>query len=124
MRTILTTRIAWWTAIVLGAALVATVPAQAGAPQIKDIRPLGVQRGVGSEVTISGSDLAENPRLFAPFGFRVEPVDPKRSSAGSWTFKVSVAPETAVGVYPIRVQTDARIVESLPLRSGPACAGE
>ena len=112
MRTILTTRIAWWTAIVLGAALIATASAQAGAPQIKDIRPLGVQRGVASEVTISGSDLAENPRLFAPFGFRVESVDPKRSSAGSWTFKVSVAPEAAVGVYPIRVQTDRGLSNS------------
>jgi hypothetical protein len=106
MKTILTTRIARWNAIVLGGALVATASVQGGAPRISDIRPLGVQRGVTSEVTISGGDLGENPRLFAPFGRRIEPVDAKRSNAGSWTFKVSVAPEAAVGVYVIRVQTD------------------
>ena len=80
--------------------------AQAGTPQIVGIRPFGVQRGVSSEVTIGGSNLAGNPRLIGPFAFRIDPVDPKRSSARAWTFKLTVLPDVALGVYPVRVQTD------------------
>ena len=79
---------------------------KAGTPQIGSIRPFGVQRGVSSEVTIGGSNLAGNPRLIGPFASRIEPVDPKRSSNLAWTFKLTVLPDVAVGVYPIRVQTD------------------
>ena len=78
----------------------------AGTPKIDGIRPFGVQRGVATEVTINGSSLAGNPRLSAPFGSRSDAVDPKRSGDGSWTFKLSVSPDVAVGVYPVRVQTD------------------
>ena len=80
--------------------------AQAGTPQIVGIRPFGVQRGVSSEVTIGGSNLGGNPRLIGPFAFRIDPVDPKRSSALAWTFKLTVLPDVALGVYPVRVQTD------------------
>ena len=80
--------------------------AQAGTPQISGIHPFGVQRGVASDVTIGGSNLTGNPRLIAPFASRSDTVEARRSSAGSWTFRLTVAPEVAVGVYPIRVQTD------------------
>ena len=80
--------------------------AQAGTPQIGSIRPFGVQRGVSTEVTIGGSHLAGNPRLIGPFAFRTEPLEPKRSSDASWTFQLTVLPDVAVGVYPVRVQTD------------------
>src|SRR5271165_1890606 len=80
--------------------------AQAGTPQIVGIRPFGVQRGVASEVTIGGTNLAGNPRLVAPLAFRIDPGDPKRSSTEAWTFKLKVPPEVAVGVYPVRIQTD------------------
>jgi len=80
--------------------------AAAGAPQIGSIRPFGVQRGVSSEVTIGGSNLAGNPRLIGPFAFRTDPVDVRRSSAAAWTFKLTVSPDVALGVYPVRVQTD------------------
>ncbi len=80
--------------------------AQAGTPQIVGIRPFGVQRGVSSEVKIGGSNLAGNPRLIGPFAFRIDPVDPKRSSVLAWTFKLTVLSDVALGVYPVRVQTD------------------
>ena len=80
--------------------------AQAGTPQIVGTRPFGVQRGVSSEVTIGGSNLGGNPRLIGPFASRIEPVDPKRRSDLAWTFKLTVLPDVAVGVYPVRVQTD------------------
>ena len=70
--------------------------------------PYGVQRGVTSEVTINGSNLAGNPRLVAPFGFRLDP--PAKSVAkedpSNWKLKLIVAADAAVGAYPIRVQTD------------------
>ena len=67
-------------AIMLGLGLgvvLAGCQAWAGPPQIGNISPSGVQRGVASEVTISGANLAGNPRLIAPFAFRVEPLDPE-----------------------------------------------
>jgi hypothetical protein len=94
--------------IALVAALLwSMVPAAwAGAPRIGNLTPSGVRRGVATEVSISGGSLAGNPHLIAPCSFRIEPLDPKRSSATSWVFKITVAPDAAVGVYPIRVQTD------------------
>jgi hypothetical protein len=92
--------------LAFGVALFWGIFAQAGTPRIGNIRPFGVQRGVASEVTIGGTNLAGNPRLIAPLAFRIDPVDPKRSSAGAWTFQLTVLPEVAVGVYPVRVQTD------------------
>ena len=80
--------------------------ALAGTPKIDGIRPFGARRGGSTEVTINGSSLAGNPRLIAPFVSRSDSVDPKRSDGGTWTFRLSVAPEVAVGVYLVRVQTD------------------
>ena len=40
-------------------------------PQIKDITPSGVRRGEPADVVFSGSNLAGNPRLVAPFASRI-----------------------------------------------------
>ena len=79
--------------------------ASAAPPLISNISPFGVQRGVATEVAISGSGLTGDPQLIAPFRFRTEQPAPK-GDASTWKLKLVVAPETAVGVYPIRVQTD------------------
>ncbi len=77
----------------------------AAPPLIKDITPAGVQRGVAMPVSISGADLTGNPRVIAPFGFQVKEPAPK-SDASTWKLTLVVNPDVAVGVYPIRVQTD------------------
>src|SRR5207302_1227397 len=41
-----------------------------------------------------------------PFGFTTTPPAAPGTDAASWTLKLTVAPETALGVYPIRVRTD------------------
>jgi hypothetical protein len=95
-------------ALALALCLVLSHPAWSAPPQINEITPYGVQRGVASEVTIKGSNLAGNPRLVAPFGFCLDP--PAKSVAkedpSSWKLKLIVAADAAVGAYPIRVQTD------------------
>jgi hypothetical protein len=84
-----------------------SAPAVSAPPQVNNIAPLGGQRGVATEVTISGSNLAGNPRLIAPFAFRVDPPSAQaKSDASNWKLKLTIAPTVAVGVYPIRVQTD------------------
>jgi hypothetical protein len=80
--------------------------AQASPPQINGITPFGVQRGMASELTVDGLALSGNPRLIAPFGFVLDPQAPAGSSSTDWKTKLTVDPSTAVGVYPIRVQTD------------------
>jgi hypothetical protein len=92
--------------LLLGVALLAGAPVRAAAPQITSVSPAGVQRGVAGEVTIGGTNLAGHPRLVTPFAMQIDEVDPKRSGAGGWTFKLTAGPEVAIGVYPIRVQTD------------------
>jgi len=80
----------------------------AAPPQINNLTPLGGQRGTGTELTISGSNLAGNPRLIAPFAFHLDPPAAKeaKSDSSNWRIKLNVASDVAVGVYPVRVQTD------------------
>jgi hypothetical protein len=80
-------------------------PCFATAPKIGEIAPLGAQRGVATELAISGSELSGNPRLIAPFSFKIES-PPAGQTASSWKPRLTIAPDVAVGVYPIRVQTD------------------
>src|SRR5262245_60970769 len=79
--------------------------ALAASPQISNIAPSGAQRGVATEVAVSGSNLNSNPRLIAPFGFQLKDPAPK-GDAGNWKVNLVVATDVAVGVYPVRVQTD------------------
>ncbi|MFI5458180.1 MAG: hypothetical protein ACHRXM_22320 [Isosphaerales bacterium] len=99
-------RTAFILAVAIG--LFLTVPAWSAPPQINNMTPLGGQRGVATELTISGSNLAGNPRLIAAFGFQlVSPTAAQgKSDASNWKLKLTIAPTAAVGVYPIRVQTD------------------
>ena len=93
--------------------------ARSAPPQIGNLAPLGIQRGVVSEVTISGSNVTGNPRLIAPFRFRIEPPPGQaKSDASNWKFKLTVATDVALGVYPIRVQTDDGISNPFLLAVG------
>ena len=95
-------------ALVFATGLLSSAPAWSAPPQVDGIMPYGVQRGVTSEVTINGSNLTGNPRLVAPFGFRIDQ-DAKsqaKEDPSNWKLKLIVAADAAVGAYPIRVQTD------------------
>src|SRR4051812_621916 len=91
-------------AAVLGLTL--TAPAWAAAPQIKETSPLGVQKGVATEVTISGTNLSGNPQLVAPFGFTATAPEKPSTDASSWKVKLEIAAGTPLGTYPVRVKTD------------------
>ncbi len=94
------------TTVLLAAAVVLFVGrgAPAAPPHIKDITPSGIRRGEPADVVISGANLAGNPRLIAPFSSRSEPA--KGSDASAWKVKLTVASDVAVGVYPVRIQTE------------------
>jgi hypothetical protein len=93
--------------------------ANAAPPQIGTLAPLGVRRGVVNEVTFGGSNLAGNPRLIAPFDFQFEPQPaPAKSDAASWKIKLTIAADVAIGVYPIRIQTDDGISSPFLLAVG------
>jgi len=94
------------TAALLGLALLAGRATTAAPPQIASVSPFGVQRGVSTGVTVGGSNLGGNPRLVAPFGFKLAAPAAPGSDAASWKLSVTADPATAVGVYPVRVQTD------------------
>lgn len=88
----------------LAIACAASSPTFAAPPQINGISPYGVQRGLATEVTFNGGNMAGNPRLVAPFGFKAEPIN--GSEGGNWKVKLTADPGTAVGVYPVRVWTE------------------
>jgi hypothetical protein len=100
----------WRTIVAFGlAGVVGTAaPTEAAQPQIGNITPLGVQRGVSTVLSIGGSNVDGNPRLIAPFGFRIEPqqAGQAKSDGSNWRINLVVAADTAVGVYSIRIQTD------------------
>ena len=98
--------------------------AWAGPPQIGNISPSGVQRGVAGEVTFSGANLAGNPRLIAPFAFRAEPVDPKRSSAGGLDGEADRRARRGARGLPDPRPDRRRTLESVPVRGRPASAGQ
>ena len=93
--------------------LASTTVALGDPPKLADASPSGVRRGEPAEVTLSGAGLGANPRLVAPFPFQVEALPPERSKPEAWAFRLTIPPATAVGAYPIRVQTDDGI--SAPL---------
>jgi hypothetical protein len=105
--------------VAIGTCLLLNVAAAAAPPQLANLAPLGIERGVMSELTISGSNLTGNPRLIAPFRFQIEPASAQaKSDASNWKLKLTVATDTAVGVYPIRVQTDDGISNPFLLAVG------
>jgi hypothetical protein len=81
------------------------IPAFCAPPQINGVSPLGLRRGHSGELTINGANLAGNPRIIAPFGFRLD-TPAAKGDATNWKVHLTVAADAAVGVYPIRVQTD------------------
>ncbi len=83
------------------------VSASAAAPQISSVTPLGLRRGTVTELTVGGANLLGHPRLIAPFPYQLEPAPATlKSDAANWRLIIRVAPDVAVGVYPIRIQTD------------------
>ena len=92
-------------------------PALCAPPQVSGTSPVGLRRGHTTELTISGANLAGSPRIIAPFAFKID-ASAAKSDASSWKLNLTVDPGTAVGVYPIRIQTDDGISKPILLAVG------
>jgi hypothetical protein len=88
-------------------------PAGAAPPTIKATVPFGACRGTPTEVTIEGTNLKGTPELVAPFGFTMQPPSSPNADAGHWKATFTVADDTAIGAYPIRVRTEEGISNPL-----------
>ena len=97
-------RSGWAVVIALGLNVAAPNMALADPPVINSISPLGVQRGVETEVTVSGGNLTGNPQVVAPFSVVATALP--NSDGGTLRLKLAVSPSTAVGIYAIRLRTD------------------
>jgi hypothetical protein len=87
--------------------------AWAAPPTLKGTTPFGVTRGVATEVTFEGTNLKGSPELIAPFGVTVQPPSGPNTDAAHWKATINVAPDTALGAYPIRVRTEDGISNPL-----------
>ena len=82
--------------------------ASAAPPTLTASSPSGVPaRGMRREVTLRGTGRGDSPRLVAPFAFQLEESAGSGSDASQWKFRLTIDDRTAVGVYPIRVATEA-----------------
>jgi len=89
----------------LGLVLGSAVARAAGPPRVDGVSPLGLRRGFETSVTVKGADLGGHPRLVAPFVVETAEGAGNSDPAG-WRVRLKVDLGTAVGVYPVRVQTD------------------
>ncbi|MFO0956722.1 MAG: hypothetical protein U0800_04545 [Isosphaeraceae bacterium] len=87
----------------------------ADTPQVGNLSASGVQRGVASNLTINGANLKGHARLLAPFGLTAEYDE---ADAANLKVKLTAAPETPVGFYPIRVRTDDGLSNPILLAVG------
>ena len=98
-------------AVAVGLTVVAAV-APGESPRIGEIQPLGVRRGVTTDVTITGTRLEGGaPKLLTPFPAEVVAVPtadgkPAADAATRWTFRITPAATVPLGVYPVRVRTE------------------
>ncbi len=88
---------------------IAAGSAAAAPPTVKGTTPFGVTRDVATEVTFEGSNLKGAPELVAPFGFTVKPAAGPNTDAAHWKVSITVAPDSPMGAYPIRVRTEEGI---------------
>jgi hypothetical protein len=87
-------------------------------PRVDEISPIGVRRGYASELTIRGSALSGNPRLVASFRFIAATPAPNGSNATAFTTRLTVARDTPLGIYPVRVLTDDGLSDPFALAVG------
>ncbi len=79
--------------------------AQAAAPQFNGTSPLGVQRGVESEVSFNGARLADAQQiLFYEPGITVASLEPA-ADGNSAKAKLVVAPDCRLGLHQVRIRT-------------------
>ena len=76
----------------------------AAQPVITDLQPRGAQKGRPFTLTIVGRDLGEGARIESTLPATFTPIGTVKGVMGA-SFLVEPKPETAVGVYPIRVVT-------------------
>jgi hypothetical protein len=92
--------------LTLTLSLTITAGLLADSPQIASVTPFGIQRGVATDLTISGANLKGKPRIIASFGFQLDPAAVNDQDPANLKVKLTAAAETPVGVYPVRVQTE------------------
>jgi hypothetical protein len=87
-------------------------------PRVDAVSPLGVWRGYANELTVRGAAMLGNPRLVAPFRFVVASPAPSGSDANTFETRLTVDPDTPLGIYPVRMLTDEGLSDPFPLAVG------
>jgi hypothetical protein len=78
------------------------------APKLTELEPRGAQRGKAITLTLIGTDLAEGARIISTLPAAFTPLTAPQESGKAGKrlpFLVELKPDAAVGVYPVRVET-------------------
>ena len=91
-------------------------------PQINSVSPSGIRRGHSAELTISGANLAGNPRIIAPFGFKLE-TPAAKGDAANWKVHLTVAPDVGRRGLSDPGTDRRRDIKPVPAGGRPVAAG-
>jgi len=89
--------------------IVAVSPSSAAPPTFTSVSPRGAQRGKTVEITVTGANLTSNTRLLLPFAATQKYLPEKKPDPAQVRFQLMVDPAVPLGIYPIRVATDAGV---------------
>ena len=96
------------TARLLFAALLAQSALLAAAPSLTRLEPRGGQRGQAVKLTLVGRGLGDASEIESRIPGAVTPLSPPKNPmqrGRELPFLLEIAPEAAVGVYPVRVKS-------------------
>jgi hypothetical protein len=95
--------------IALLLALLIPCPVEAAQPSIKEVQPLGAQRGKTFTLTLKGEGLAVGAELITSLPGIISRLSPPKDAEApdlQLAFLVELPADTPVGLYPIRLHTD------------------
>lgn len=85
--------------------LLATVPARADAPVVRDMLPVGLTRGESTEIIITGERLADTRALHSHDGPGLAFGEPKIIGPAEVRIPVTVAPDCPTGAHRVRLRS-------------------
>jgi hypothetical protein len=91
----------------------------AAEPVLLQIHPHGGQRGGALTLTLRGYGLDENTKVLTSIPGTLTRLTPERKNGRELPFLLELAPDAAVGAYPIRVETTAGLSNTLLFSVGP-----
>lgn len=91
----------------------------AAEPVLQQIHPHGGQRGTAVALTLRGYSLTEDTKVLTSIPGALTRLTPEKKNGRELPYLLELAPDAAVGAYPIRVETPGGLSNTLLFSVGP-----